>query len=42
VHAVASKPNIIAFIKCRDRKTKTEIAEELNATPVLDKIQNYK
>jgi hypothetical protein len=25
-----------------DRKTNTEIAKELNITPVLDKIQDYK
>jgi hypothetical protein len=25
-----------------DHKTNTEIAKELNKTPVLDKIQNYK
>jgi len=27
---------------CTDYKTNTEIAKELNITPVLDKIQEYK
>jgi hypothetical protein len=27
---------------CTDHKTNTDIAKELNITPVLDKIQDYK
>jgi hypothetical protein len=33
---------ITAGYTCTDHKTNTEIAKELNKTPVLDKIQDYK
>jgi len=31
-----------AGVSCTDYKTNTEIAKELNITPVLDKIQEYR
>jgi DNA-binding CsgD family transcriptional regulator len=33
---------ITARYTCTGHKTNTDIAEELNITPVLDKIQDYK